>query len=427
MKLILSILVALAGAIVLAKFALQDPGFVVLAWDPYTIKLPLLLFILILLLAFAAAYLLFNLVASLFRAPKKIGQWNERRTQRTIQNKTMQGYARLIEGEWSKAESALLSRLSDNRSPLINYLGAAYSAQQQGHHHHRDKYLDDALAKYPKQQLAIELTRARLLYQAGEIATSRECLEKLHKRFPKCVPVVRLLTDSYRDLGEWAALVKLAPTVQKMNAFSPEETEMREKMAFEQYLSQPKLVQGELENTWQSLSYSQKRTPRVVAGYARYLIHTGAMVQAEKLLRKAINRHFDSELAGLYAKAETDFITDQIKLAESWAKNHFEDQNLQLTLARLYRRNEEFERAQALLKQLISNGDKAKEACIELGGLLEQIGETEAAMICYRKGLALPTSDRLPTSSPSVTTGSEMVLLDTSEQPASGEALSVAR
>jgi len=395
-KLIISVVIALVAAIGLAKFAMQDPGLVVLAREPYTVKLPLLLFVLILIIAFAALYLCLNFVVGLFRAPKKIGQWNAQRAQATIQKNMMRGYAGLIQGEWSKAENALLDGLGHNQSPLMSYLGAAYAAQQQGHFHRRDKYLDKALVRHPKQQLSINLTRARLLYQAGEVAKARDCLEALRKSAPKNVPVARLLADTYRDLGDWHSLVRLMPALEKLKAFPPEEYKRREKVAYDRFLASPALSQGEPDNaekTWHALPYTRKKYPNVVAGYAKQLIGCGEMVQAEKLLRKALNRRFDSDLIYLYGKAETDFVTDQIKLVDSWAKKHGDDANLRLTLARLYRRNEEYARAQELLKQLVAEHTKPEEACAELGALLEQIGEKDAALVCYKKGLSVSSPD----------------------------------
>jgi len=396
-KLIISIVIAITAVIgLMALFAMKDHGFVLLVWEPYTVKLPILLFVLILIVAFAAFYLLFNIIVGLIHMPKKIQQWNEQRLQSSIQKNMMLGYAGLIEGDWLKAENVLLDQMDHNQSPLMHYLGAAYAAHKQGHFHRRDQYLDEASMSHPKQQLAINLTRARLLYQVGEVAKARDCLETFKKSVSKNVSVARLLADIYRDLGDWQSLVHLMPALEKLKAFPLEEYNQREKVAYDQLLAAPSFSQNKLDNaekTWHALPYARKKYPNVVAGYAKQLIESDEMVRAEKLLRNALNRRFNSDLVYLYGKVKTNFVTDQIKLVNSWAKKHGDDINLRLTLARLYRRNEEYERAQELLKTLVADNIKAEEVCAELGMLLEQIDEKDAALICYKKGLSVSSRD----------------------------------
>ena len=133
MKLVVTIVVTLVIAVGLALLSIEDPGYIVLSRDPYVIRMPLLLFALGVFLAFVVLYLLFNFIAGLFRAPAKFRNWRTHSNENAAHNYTMQGYAGLIEGNWASAETALLKKLSYNRTPMMNYLGAAYAAQQQGH------------------------------------------------------------------------------------------------------------------------------------------------------------------------------------------------------------------------------------------------------------------------------------------------------
>ena len=187
MKLFITILLSLAAAVGLGLLAIEDPGYVVLSRDPYVIRMPLLLFVLIVFVAFMLMYLLFNFIAGLVRAPANYRKWRKQANERSAGKHSMQGFAGLVEGNWSKAESELLKKLDHNQTPLMNYLGAAYAAHQQGHFERRNRYLNDALVAYPKQHLAINLTRSRMLIQSGEFAEARACLEGERKASPKNV------------------------------------------------------------------------------------------------------------------------------------------------------------------------------------------------------------------------------------------------
>ncbi len=429
MKLVVTVIITLGAAVGFALIAMEDPGYVVLARSPYTVRLPLALFVLGLLAVFAGLYLLFNFIAALLRAPRKAREWNQRRNQARAQAHTTQGYAGLIEGEWSKAEKKLLSHLPDNRSPLLNYLGAAYAAQQRGHLQRRDQYLADALEQHPEQRLAIRLTTARLHYQAGEIAESRDALEKLRRVAPKNVPAARLLADAYRQLKDWNSLAALMPSLARLKAFPPFELARRERQAYQHYLSSPALLQGSPNRNrpleaFKSLPAAQQKNPKVIAGYARQLLRAGDHARAEKTLRLALNRGWDAELAGLYGRAETAFTDDQILLTESWLKKYGDHAHahdgLTLTLARLCRRDGRLGKAKELFSRVISGGGH-DDACAELGSLLEEMGDKDAALLCYRRGMAALAPEWDAGELPPVPVG-ELVTLDAREsaEPAGG-------
>ena len=415
MKLIITLIITLGLAIGLALIAMESPGYVVLARAPYTVRLPLALFVLALIVTFIALYLLFNFIAAVFRAPRRVREWRRRANQTRAQIQTMQGYAGLIEGDWSKAEKKLLNLLPHNQAPLLNYLGAAYAAQQRGQLRHRDQYLADALAQHPQQRLAIRLTAARLHYQAGEIAESRDVLEKLRRIAPKNVPVARLLADAYRHLADWNSLAALMPTLARLRAFPPHELEARKTQTYESYLSSPALLQGDGERpmaAFKSLPAEIQKDSKVIAGYARLLLKAGQNVLAEKTVRLALNRAWDAQLACLYGTIETDFTDDQIKLVRSWMKKYGDHKDLSLALARLYRRDRQLAKARELFAQVISDG--GNEACAELGSLLEEMGEKDAALLCYRQGVAALAPESDASEPPSA---GELVALDGGVMP----------
>ena len=389
MRLVIFILIALAGALALSMYATHDPGYVVLSHDPYTVRLPMALFVLFLLIGFAILYLFFNFLVSLFRAPKKVKKWRKGKQELSAQQQTMKGFAGLIEGNWADAEGALLSKLDHNNASLMNYLGAAYAAQQQGQIARRNQHLKAALDSHPRQELAIKLTRARMQMQAGEFGDARDQLEYLRLSAPRNVAVARLLADVYREVNDWPALVNLMPALGKLKAFPEEELKARERVALEHHIEAPALLQGDgtkVDEAFKALPRKKKKDTAAVASYARQLIRAGEAQRAETVLRKALNREWDPELVKLYGLTETRHGNDQLKLVESWSKKYGDDPQLSLAMARLYRRENQLEKAKDLYAQVVAaTGDS--EAIAEMGDLLEQMGDPESALIAYKQGL----------------------------------------
>ncbi len=388
MKFLIMMIVAFAAAILMTTVLKSEPGYVVLALETHVIRVNLMVFVLMVLVFFAVTYLLVNMIVNLFRAPKKLRTVKERNNEKKAQAETMQGYANLIEGNWSGAESSLLNKIEHNKSPLLNFLGAAYAAQQQGRFDKRDEYLQRALKAHPKHKFAILLTRARLLIQVQEFVRARDLLERMHKAQRKNVPVTRLLADTYQRLEQWDDLSKLLPSLASQKALSPLEQTTREQLAFgNQLLLSHEQGASQLINTWKHLPAKAHKDPHVVSGFAKMLISLGEMGYAEGVIRKVLHKTWDTELVYWYGRAEAMSVDDQIQIAENWAIYHNNDANLMLTLARLYRRAGRLQEAREQYQKAISSGG-SEEACTELGSLLEQLGETESALLCYKRGMS---------------------------------------
>ncbi len=418
MKLFLIILAVIAVA--LGVLAANDPGFVVLTRAPYEIRMPLILFVLLLFLFFMSLYLLLNFLSKVFSAPKKYRQWQKQVNQNSAGKHTMQGFAGLIEGNWSKAEVELLTKLEYNRMPLVNYLGAAYAAQQQGERIKRNEYLDDALEKFPDQHLAVNLTRARMLFQSGEFSEARDCLEQQRAKSSTNIPLHRLLVDVYQSLEDWNALILLMPKLRQLKAFGLSEIHHREAQAYQNMLRSNALLQGEnkgYQQKWASLPTNIKKDPAALSIYVKHLMEAGEELQAEKLLRIALKREFDPNLMRLYGqvtipKIEKQQITKQITFAESYRDQHGDNPEVLIALACLYRKHGQLDKSRELYLNAIDAGEPLR-AMAGLATLFEKMGDSTSALVYYRRTLGL--LNRQSSLEKSKANNNEMVVLEVSK------------
>ena len=129
MTTIVLVLTALAVALTLGLLAHEDPGYVLISRWPYEIEVSLALFLAGLAVGLVAVYFLIRMLFRIFRAPAIFT--SGKHADGTPMIATLTGYARLIEGEWEEAEIALNEGLGRG-STVLQYLGAAYAAQQQG-------------------------------------------------------------------------------------------------------------------------------------------------------------------------------------------------------------------------------------------------------------------------------------------------------
>ncbi|MBT6347850.1 MAG: hypothetical protein HOJ50_01710, partial [Proteobacteria bacterium] len=90
---------------------------------------------------------------------------------------------------------------------------------------------------------------------------------------------------------------------------------------------------------------------------------------------------------------------------------HNDDPDLLMTLARLCLANKDRKKAREYLLKAARLGD-SREDYLELGLLLESMGESDKALQCYRRGLQSPASkDSLRLARESSTTEGELIPL----------------
>ncbi|MDP6654002.1 MAG: hypothetical protein QGF90_18135, partial [Gammaproteobacteria bacterium] len=148
-------------------------------------------------------------------------------------------------------------------------------------------------------------------------------------------------------------------------------------------------------SAWTRLTRRQRKDPVLQAAYARALINSGDGDAAERFLRKCIVRQWNSELVRLYGHARSQQIEEQLRRAEQWAQRHTDDPDLLMTLARLYLENKDRDKARDHLLKAVRLGG-SREEYLELGLLLESMGESDKALQCYRRGLQSPESKDPP-------------------------------
>lgn len=401
MKILIVIILALAAATTIGLISVDDPGLMVLSYGQHSLELPLVLALLFIAIAFAILYLLFNFLFSVLRAPKKAKKWNQQRHNKNAQNDTLRGYARLIEGDWAHGEKALLKRMEHCKTPMLNYLGAAYAAQQQQNYDKRDEYLAKAEKVDPANRMAIDITRARMLTQAGEYDKARALLIDMQRQAPANKSILRLMVDVCRQTEDWSGAQALLPRLAKTQAL-PEAQLLSLEMAVCSAQISDTVSDQDKPSTfaqYKKLPGKRKKDAQMAALYARQLIQEGELSTAEGVIRKAINKQWSSELAGLYGQTRIENLRRQISLANSWLTEHEGDPNISLTLARLNEAYEQHDKARVFYNQAIEQG-AGEEAYYELGQFYEDEGNHKTALIYYKQGIKASISEAVEPLAP---------------------------
>lgn len=395
MKLLFFIIALLFGAALITLYALDNPGYVLIAHPPWSIEMSLMLFIPLMIAASFLFYLFLYIITRLWRIPRDVGRWRTRRQARDARKALIEGLTGLAEGNFVEAEAQLLTGMRHGDTPLLNYLGAAIACEGQGNSEKRDEYLALAHKNAPKYDLAIGMTQAYLQHQAHQLEQSLATLNELRGEAPKHRGVLKLLSQVYLELRDWTGLIGLIPELRENYALTAKEIDDLESQAHRELLklSLPSGKPGVLEKAWNAVPKSLRRNPPLIAIYVRQLIQQNELTQAESVLHAAIDDGWDSTLVELYGQVRGTNAAEQLETAEGWLSMRRDDPKLLLTLARLSLLNNQDDKARGYFETCLTLRGPV-EAYRELGTLLERLGEKDKALNCYRRGLEMYANEQ---------------------------------
>lgn len=390
MKLLLFIILTLFVAVSLTILAIENPGYVLLVREPWSLEMPLTLFALLLVVAVAALYFVIYLLVRLWHIPQEVSRWRKLRHNRRAYETLSQGLTYLFEGSWKKAEKRLLADLRYSQAPLLNYIAAAYAAQAQGDSEKRSEYLSLAHQNENRGNFAIGMTQAHLHYFAHQYEQALAILTQLRIESPHHSHTLSLLTSVYQQLNDWASLANLIPELRKNRVMPASDIETLELETHRQLLTLP-LPSGAtetLERAWQLVPKNLRDDPTLVGIYTLHLINQGEMDKSETLLNTVLKRTWSDNLVYLYGQVRSTDLVTQLQTAEKWLTQHPNDPVLLLTLGYVALANKHKAKAQEYWERSIALREMA-EAYDQLARLLEQTGQTEKAREYYRHAIRI--------------------------------------
>jgi HemY protein len=395
MRRLIIILLFLIVSVWLGVEVVRHPGYMLLVYQPWMVQMPLWFAALSLLIIFGLFYILIDCIDRLSFLWFRIKNWLHIRREHKSYSKTQQGLASLIEGRWKKAEKLLIAGVSQSFEPLINYLAAARTAHEQSAFERRDQYIKNAYEAAPDAKLAIGLTQAELEVKQDKLEQATATLNHLRQQSPRHPRVLKLLEKIYVRLADWEHLKELLPSMRKAKMLTAKEYELFEKNIYCEILRNASGQRlSDVRVIWNQMPRYLRSNPDVVCEYVKQLaLHapvTGIETtkEMEDLTRKVLKTTWQPELVTIYGGipfAQTN-LNRQLVIEGAWLKLHGPHPEILLALGKLCVRVQLWGKAKDYFERCLAQGPNP-EASLEYGKLLEQLGETEAAMEKYKEGL----------------------------------------
>lgn len=386
---ILFLLLTLAAAVALGLGLEQDPGLVRIFYGGSVVEMTLAVFALLCVGALLALWLLVTLVIWIWELPSRLHARLVRRRQSRARRALTQGLIEISEGRWREGERRLVRHASDSEVPLINYLTAARAAQLLEADERRDAYLKAAYDSTPQATVAVLLTQAELQLAHGQVEHALATLRRLQDQSPGHAFGLKLLAKVYERLGEWRDLEELIPRLRKTNVVKPEELERIEiRTLQEAFLRVMPDGEAALDAIWRNIPRRLRKNVDIVLAYTAALLQNNAGDRAEAVLRDALKSNWNDNLAYMYGEVRSSQPEKQLGRVESWLKEHGDSAALLYTAGHLCAVNKLWGKARSYLESSARLQPRAQ-TYRRLGQLLQELGQPEAAMVAFRKGLEL--------------------------------------
>lgn len=383
MRASLAIIITLGLGALAANFLLPDNGYVLISLRGYAVEMSIPVLILMLILLYAAV----RFCVHVLTAPRKLGELTARYRQRKAGERMTRGYIAMSEGNFARGEKLLTRGVRNSEAPLLNYLTAARAAQAQGDSERRDNWLRMAYDQEPKAAAAVLITQATLQYENGEIDKARSTLEQVLSKNPDNREALRLKATICADQSDWQELESILVRARKKLNVSESVVDEWFITTWSELLRESAGEAGRIATLWKKLPRHLRNHGDIVHARADALVAEGNPVEAEKLVRKSLDKNWNEELVLLYGRVEADAAA-QLRVVERWLGKLPEDPDLLLTAARLCVRNELWGKARSYFET--SNSIRpSPETWHDLGHLMLQLGEDADASAAFQQGLTL--------------------------------------
>jgi HemY protein len=374
-----------AVAVVVATVGGFDGGQVLFVVPPYRVDVSLNLFAVAIVVLFVVLYGLIRAARTVWKMPQRVAAYRARSKLAKANASLRDAVGHLYAGRFSKAEKAARDALTvDDNKGAAGLIGAN-AAHRMHEYARRDEWLG--------QITGAEWQDARLMATADMRADGRDAdgalvaLTEMQAQGGRRIHAQQIALRAQQQLKNWGEVLKLVKTLEKREALHPAVAVRLRQVAAENLLRDRRHNPDALLELWQSLSPTERQSPRLADLAAELLIALDRRADARKIVEEALAHNWDARLLRRYPDCVSGDALPLIQRAEAWHKERTEDADLLFTLGRLCLHQQLWGKAQAFLESALKLADNEPlkiRTHRALARLHEQLGDAEKASQHYR-------------------------------------------
>lgn len=394
MKGLFWLLAVFAAAAALAVFGRLDRGFVQFAYADWRVEMSLLLYAVLVLLAFVAAYLVLRMLLHTLSVPAYVRAFRARRKRERAHTALAAALQAWLEGRYARVEKEATRAFEGDAAPGLASIMAARAAHELGVPERREYWM--TRAQDAGQRTAGALSRAVMALGERDYGTARDALRGLQGSGARQFATLRLLLRAERGLRNWEEVLRITAQLAKRDAIAPGVAEEYRVQAHIELLAHSATDRGGFEERWRKIPSREQSIARVAGAAARHALTLGMTTLARDAVEKALAKEWAPALAALYGElpgmdqpARGEEARRRIERAEKWLLEHESDPQLLAALGRLCAHAELWGKAQNYLETSLSF-EESRATHLELARLLDRLERGADAQQHYRRAAELP-------------------------------------
>lgn len=389
-RLALWVLALAALAVALALAGRYGNGYVVFVVPPWRAETSIMLYVILQLLLFAAAYMLVQLAVKTYRLPRHLRKKRIEHERAKSRDVLLESLQLLFSGEFRNAEARARTAMQHDDTRDMAAAIAAWAAYEGGNTGAAVPYLDHIRNEGSTRMR--DVSKAYMLLADGKFQEALSLLKNLAANDPKNPGVLKMKVEAEVAGKAWEdVLLTLAPLTR--SGMLPEAAAQQIRLNAEMNLIKSKPPNpAAIMDAWKAFSNESRFDPTMAVTVARRLLALDCGDEAKDVIEETLEERgiegWESELAAIYADCKTESTLAQIERAERWLRQHARDAVLLATLGKLCMRQALWGKAQSYLEASVAL-EPTLDAHMTLARLMEQLGRNDEAIRHVRRSAEL--------------------------------------
>jgi len=338
MRILIWIITIFALAVGLSMLVSQNWGYVQFVIPQWRVQMSTKLFVLMLLAAFIAAYLLVRLIRNALSLPKVVDQWRERRRRLRSDRSLREAVVTLHEGRYAKALKFAEKAYKNSDHPEAAILLAARAAHALRDDVRYREWIGRLSSEEEGIQTARLMTEAELAVVSWDYEEAAKKLDVLQPDGHRNIAAMRLLLRVSMALSRWEESLRLIRLLRKHKALTEEQARPLLCRAHIERLrvcadSNEVDDNDAMSEMWKTIPSGEREDRQLMLEAVPLFARVGKGHVMRRTVERLLDTEWDTALARLYG-----FCGDVgacLAKGENWLSDHREDPGLLFSLGRL--------------------------------------------------------------------------------------------
>lgn len=404
----LFLMLLLLAGLISGPYLSGNQGYVRIETESTIIEMSIVMLVVFFVVAMAIVYGVEWIITKVCRMSNGAYTWFSTRKHKKAQQETLEGLMRMSEGNYSKAEKLFSKNAKHADEPVLNLIKAAEAAQQNGDDLAANKYLIKAAEVAGPNNVAVELSRTKILLQQGKLPAARTAIDSLLELAPHNDEVLRLAIQIYKDSKAYIALDRLLTEIGQRSFLSSAEYTNLEHFVDDGLQDERLQEEGQegLLSWWENQPNRRRKSVYSRVGIIKRLIDSDDHQSAEEIALETLKKFEDEQLHGLFSQLTRLQVASDSKLFKVLVKRAGKA-NVKYTddyaraLGYIYTRDGEYQKAKTQFELLLAHDECVADDRIMALHVAEQLNDTVLANRIREENLkqvnieAQPKADKL--------------------------------